>query len=409
MQLIARLDEDADGRIARDELARAFQALRKLDWNDDETIQQQELFIVEKPYSSAMRQESGRRFVVDPFVALPPQNRFADELIASVVERYVNRRTPIAGGRTTYESLGPRDIGFDAKQFSRADVDGDGRLSLAELKTLLEAMQPDLTLAIHLGRAQQKMQPLEIAAAGGAGALGTAKRLDPATVTIQLGTTEIELAVQPDTTTPAETQKRYADAFKAADADNNGYLEMGDAAQSPLFQNVFSEMDADGDGKLFEKEMLEYVQERIATASSRTAVSVFDQGHNLFDILDANGDGRLGEREFDSAVKRISLWDTNNDGQIDLSEIPQQYRLVVTTESPGLAGTNAGAAQVRRTANAVPRADGPTWFQKMDRNRDNDVSRREFLGPESAFKQLDADGNGLIDATEAAKALSSSP
>ncbi len=402
MQLIARLDADVDGRISQDELSRAFHALRKLDWNDDETIQQQELFIVEKPYSSAMREESGRRFIVEPFVALPPHNRFSDELIASVVQRYVDRRAPIAEGKSAFESLGPREIAVDPQQFARADVDRDGRLNHAELKTVLEAMQPDLTLAIYMGHAQPDAQPIEVVASGGPGALGVPKRIDASTIAIQLGTTEIELAVQADAATPEETRRRYRDGFKAADVDENGYLEAADVAQNSLFMTAFAEMDVDGNAKVFENEMLEYVDERIATAAARTALSVIDQGHNLFDILDGNGDGRLGEREFDSAVKRIGLWDTDSDEHIELSEIPQQYRLVITNESPGLAGSNAGAAQARRTANAVPQADGPAWFQKMDRNRDNDVSRREFLGSADDFEKLDADDNGLIDVKEAA-------
>jgi Ca2+-binding EF-hand superfamily protein len=47
---------------------------------------------------------------------------------------------------------------------------------------------------------------------------------------------------------------------------------------------------------------------------------------------------------------------------------------------------------------------GPEWFRRMDRNRDGDVSWREFLGPLAAFKNLDADGDGLITAAEAAMA-----
>ena len=39
----------------------------------------------------------------------------------------------------------------------------------------------------------------------------------------------------------------------------------------------------------------------------------------------------------------------------------------------------------------------------MDRNRDGDVSRREFLGPRAEFDRLDRDHDGLIDAEEAAK------
>jgi hypothetical protein len=37
----------------------------------------------------------------------------------------------------------------------------------------------------------------------------------------------------------------------------------------------------------------------------------------------------------------------------------------------------------------------------MDRNRDGDVSRREFLGPRDQFDRLDRDNDGLIDPDEA--------
>ena len=41
----------------------------------------------------------------------------------------------------------------------------------------------------------------------------------------------------------------------------------------------------------------------------------------------------------------------------------------------------------------------------MDRNRDGDVSRREFLGPRDQFDRLDRDNDGLIDADEARAAM----
>ena len=59
---------------------------------------------------------------------------------------------------------------------------------------------------------------------------------------------------------------------------------------------------------------------------------------------------------------------------------------------------------------APPRSDvasptaGPLWFRKMDRTRDGDVSRREFLGSDEDFRKLDADGDGLISSKEAERA-----
>ena len=47
---------------------------------------------------------------------------------------------------------------------------------------------------------------------------------------------------------------------------------------------------------------------------------------------------------------------------------------------------------------------GPEWYQRMDRNGDGDVSRREFLSSRADFQRLDADADGLIDLSEAEKA-----
>jgi hypothetical protein len=52
---------------------------------------------------------------------------------------------------------------------------------------------------------------------------------------------------------------------------------------------------------------------------------------------------------------------------------------------------------------------GPVWFQRMDRNRDGDVSSREFLGSAEIFQRLDADQDGLLSAVEAEAAVNQSP
>jgi len=54
-------------------------------------------------------------------------------------------------------------------------------------------------------------------------------------------------------------------------------------------------------------------------------------------------------------------------------------------------------------------AAGPAWFRKMDRNRDGDVSRREFLGTREQFDRLDLDHDGLLSPKEAQAATAARP
>ena len=46
----------------------------------------------------------------------------------------------------------------------------------------------------------------------------------------------------------------------------------------------------------------------------------------------------------------------------------------------------------------------PAWFTGMDYNGDGDISRREFLGTQSQFEELDQDGDGFLIVGEIAPA-----
>src|SRR6185312_16254949 len=114
----------------------------------------------------------------------------------------------------------------------------------------------------------------------------------------------------------------YEMLFSMADQDNNGYLDMNEARRSP-FGASFKAMDADGDGKLYLKEVLAYFEkQKVLQDRARAAcvtMSIADQGKGLFDLIDKNGDGRLSVREMREAIKLIDKLDQNGDGMLEAS------------------------------------------------------------------------------------------
>ena len=201
----------------------------------------------------------------------------------------------------------------------------------------------------------------------------------------------------------------YKMQFSQADKDGNGYIDENEAKQSPFFRDTFKMMDADGDGKVTEKEMLAFFK-KIEDVQAKamvgcTSMTVADQGRGLFDLMDTNHDGRLSVREMRNAVKLIDALDRDGDGQLGKNEIPRSYTLTVQQGFMGADALNAQAAIFSMFGGGPPPAPrstrGPRWFREMDRNGDGDVSRREFLGSAEQFKRIDTDGDGLISVEEA--------
>lgn len=122
-------------------------------------------------------------------------------------------------------------------------------------------------------------------------------------------------------------------------------------------------------------------------------------GYPLLPQLDPNDDGRLTIRERRELVERIREFDSNGDGMITTSEAQSPLRICI-----GLGATvHRELAELRSLALPATKTTkpGPDWFVRMDRNADNDLSRREFPGTDEQFQSLDRDDDDLVSATEA--------
>jgi hypothetical protein len=106
------------------------------------------------------------------------------------------------------------------------------------------------------------------------------------------------------------------------------------------------------------------------------------------------------------AAGRLLALDANGDQRLSADELPQRMTMrLVRDVQPPERGMSPRLPPPRRD---VVRA-GPDWFQRMDANGDGDVSPREFLGSMARFRELDHDGDGFVDATEAKQANLASP
>jgi Ca2+-binding EF-hand superfamily protein len=102
-------------------------------------------------------------------------------------------------------------------------------------------------------------------------------------------------------------------------------------------------------------------------------------------------------------VARVSSWDRDGDGKVSANEIPHHYQLTIGRgQVTGVGMSSSAALGMTASSASKPPDAGPPWFRRMDRNKDGDISRREFLGPRREFERLDRDKDGLMSAEEAA-------
>src|SRR5262249_50755851 len=131
---------------------------------------------------------------------------------------------------------------------------------------------------------------------------------------------------------PADRQF-YLHQFKAADTDHSGSIDRKKAQPYRFLTAWFDLMDRNGDGKVDEKEFLNYLDEvhdRLARVlTCRAALLVSDEGQGLFDLLDRNRDGRLGLRELRNAPQVLQQLNRGGDGPISRTDIPRSFQLAL--------------------------------------------------------------------------------
>lgn len=421
--LVGRIDGNRDGRLTRDEISTALALLYKFDINEDELLTDIELRADGNPFAGRIFANPGMQQNGQASTALAPIPGASLGSVAQVVFLHYDRPNNPSGEAKQPDTkadgqLSPDELRIASDAFQAADSDQSGGLSEAEFATWLASRPPDVELVVNLDAEVAAEKRLQLAtpsgnAAAAAGAAGTNSRAGEVVAssakadTITVRATQCEIVLAASGVSKFDQQRsNFEKTFKQIDADQNGYIDDQEARNRLGGRSQFTRMDADRDGKLFVEEYLRYQESEHKLTSRRVAATVSDQGSRLLEIVDANSNRQLSIRELRALPALLASWDASADGDVAADELPRRYQVQI---APGVGGQVLGLAVPVALGGMVQTevklsGKGPEWYQRMDRNGDGDLSRREFLGSRAEFQRLDADSDGLIDLAEAEKA-----
>ena len=405
-----------DGKLDLKKLANTDDLVAKLDTNDDEVLDPNELMVgmaargpiqLQPGGGGGMMGPGGRVSAGETSLVLVPKETGSSRLTErlNLAKEIVAKYDKDKSGKLTRE-----EIGLDADSFKALDRNGDGLLDLTELLRYF-VIAPDMELTAHLGKRAKVGDPIIHMTPDRKTALASHVR-QASLDAVMLSLSSVQMEVRGGTGTgvyvqPAQQRQQYfAQFFNQVDQGKKGFIDLKKDMGSPNYQymKTFFEMaDRDNDGKVTKKEFEDMNDLHAGAFGTTSTLSVSETSRGLFELLDTNRDGRLSVRELRTAAEKLKVYDLNADGILSEDEIPVQVQLMVGS------GFNQFQGRVLPSPNqpgTQPRSAtaGPLWFRKMDRNGDGDVSRREFLGSPEEFKKLDLDGDGYISLEEAIKA-----
>jgi len=398
------------GKLSRDDAAKLPTLIDRCDENEDEMLTVQELNTDgegESIYEQFAYDNGGPRpQATDSGLSQIQPAMTAAALAAQVMARYdANKDGKLAAGEN----------GLDRDFVASLDANKDGVLDAREVEAFFYR-KPDLVLRARVGPPEGGLTGL-IAKTGIFGKTYRAevvnapklppalakkvKQVDSDNVALELGDARINVQGMEGNSASRQQGVRqfYLQQFDAI-ADKDGYVTRDkDMNGNRFIYNLFTQADKNADGKLHRKEFVEWLDLMESGGSAFVTLTVNDMGRSLFNLLDANSDGKLAVREMRAAWSKMEPLCKKGEG-LTQDDLPRSLQIVTAQGLTTPRNQFFFFGQMQAPKGPSYR-NAPTWFAKMDRNGDGDVSSKEWLGSEELFKEIDLDGDGLISLEEA--------
>ena len=396
VRLFTLLDNDYSGTLTMQELRQASRQLRFRDLDDDDTFSASELTTYRDPRSATS--ELAPEAISLPFHHLvDPQSR--RDAATRIMRQYGSG-----------ETLAVDQLRTSASQPLPAVV------SIEELSHMLPEMTPHMRARIRLSDAANRSTLSCVVSPHAAEFCFVEQTETMDSAILKTEGLRVRLsAYGGGINSRANTRGRLGQEFMMQDSDRSqGLSESEFAAMTAALQQTglnvsFADADSDADEQVTRKELFGLADREYAVVSGRLEFTVEQSGRTLFSMLDTNSDLRLTRREFLAAADALRQVDEDRNNVISDTELGIEYQLTVSLGRTELSRRTMNSMnQMESTGDAlIPEASelsGPDWFRAMDRNKDGDVSIREFPGQIDVFRRLDQNADGLLNAQEAAAA-----